>query len=312
MLRLNRYIIALVLWLSFLFNVERLDLNVGSSNISNIASSVYVVAAIMVLLGVLLPQWRRVPLWRVNLIAVVSFLVTVLVDQRPFWGDIQTFVTIFELMAVVISATLGYLVGRLSADFVETVYGMMFVDLDGRVYGAAEAEPVIKREMQSSRRGNRPLSVMVLDAKVDSGKINLQETAREVQNILVKRQNMVALARLLPRALRRTDFVLHEVGDGRLVVVMPELRKEQTTTIVNRLTQVAQRRLGLSVKYGIASFPDNGVTFEELVYQAEQNLVPTQDGRRSESVLERRESTTEKLPVPVERRESTTEKLPVA
>lgn len=310
MLRLNRYIIALVLWLSFLFNVERLDLNVGSSNIANIASPVYVVAAMMVLLGVLLPQWRRVPLWRVNLIAVASFLATLAIVQRPFWGDIQTFVTIFELMAVVISATLGYLVGRLSADFIETVHAMMFVDLDGRVYDADEAEPVIKREMQSSRRSNRPLSVMVLDAKTSSGKINLQETAREVQNILVKRQSMVALARLLPRALRRTDFVLHEVGDGRLVVVMPELRKEQTGPIIERLGHVAQRRLGLSVQYGIASFPDNGVTFEELVYQAEKNLTPTQDSRRIDAVIDRRESTTEKLPV--ERRESTTEKLPVA
>lgn len=310
MLRLNRYILALVLWLSFLFNVERLDLIVGSSNISNIASPVYVVAVIMVILGLLLPQWKRVPLWHVNLIAVVSFVVALLVDQVPVWGDIQTFVAFFELVAVMVSATLGYQVGRLSADFVETVHAMMFVDLDGRVYGADEAEPVIKREMQSSRRANRPLSVMVLDARAGNGRANLQETAREIQKILVKRQSMVALARLLPRALRRTDFVLHEVGDGRLVVVMPELRKDQTGAIVSRLTQVAQRRLGLSVRYGIASFPDNGVTFEELVYQAEQNLTPSQDARRVDSVTERRESTTEKLPV--ERRESTTEKLPVA
>jgi GGDEF domain-containing protein len=286
-----------VLWLSFLFNVERIDVNVGNSNISNIASPIYVVTVLVVLLGILLPQWKRVPLWSVNLIAVIAFVAALVIDRQPFWGDIQTFVTLFELMAVVLSATLSYQVGRLSADFVETAHAMMFVDLDGRVYGADEAEPVIKREMQSSRRSNRPLSVMVLDAKADSEKINLQETAREIQNILVKRQSMVALARLLPRALRRTDFVLHEVGDGRLVVVMPELRKEQTGAIINRLTQVAQRRLGLSVQYGIASFPDNGVTFEELVYQAEQNLEPSQDVRRIEGSVDRRESTTEKLPV---------------
>lgn len=297
MLRLNRYILALVLWLSFLFNVERLDLNVGTSTISNIASPVYVVAAIMMLLGIALPQWKRVPLWHIVVIALLSFGAALLIDQRPLWGDIQTFVTLFELMAVLISALLGYQVGRLSADFVETVHAMMFSDLDGRVYGADEAEPVIKREMQSARRANRPLSVMVLDAKDGGGRINLQQTAREIQQVIVKRQSMVALARLLPRTLRRTDFVLHEVDDGRLVVVMPELHKDQTDTIIARLTQVAQRRLGLTVQYGVASFPDNGVTFEELVYQAEQNLTPTLDSRRVEGVIERRESTTEKLPV---------------
>jgi GGDEF domain-containing protein len=280
-----------------LFNVERIDLNVGTSNISNIASPIYIVTTLMVVLGVLLPQWKRVPLWTINLIALAACALALLIDQQPVWGDIQIFVTFFEVAAVMISATLSYQVGRLSADFIETVHSMMFTDLDGRVYGADEAEPVIKREMQSSRRANRPLSVMVLDAKADRDAVALQATAREIQGILVKRQSLVALARLLPRTLRRTDFVLHEVGDGRLVVVMPELRKEQAGAIIDRVSQVAQRRLGLSVQYGVASFPDNGVTFEELVYQAEQELAPTQDARRGDASIERRESTTEKLPV---------------
>lgn len=297
MLRINYYIVALVLWLAFLFNIERLDLRLTSPDISNLSSPTYVLASVMVVLGILLPQWRRVPMWRVQLIAALSFVITLFWRERPAWGDNYTYITLFELMAALISVTLAFKVGQLSADFVETVRSMLYADIDGRVYAPEQAEAVIKREMQSSRRANRPLSVLVLDASTDGGRANLQATAREIQNILVRRQSLVALIRLLPRTLRRTDFVLHGRDDGRLVVVMPELNKTQIPVIADRLSRLAQRRLGLAIQYGVASFPDNGVTFEELVYQAEQELNPVSDVRPVEEVVERRESVTEKLPI---------------
>ncbi len=126
MLRLNRHIIALVLWLSFLFNIERLDLDIGAPDVSNIASPIYIVATIMVVLGITLPQWRRVPIWRMLLIAALSFVVSQFVDGRPSWGGTYTYISLFELTAVLLSMALAYNVGSLTADFVDTVRALMF------------------------------------------------------------------------------------------------------------------------------------------------------------------------------------------
>jgi GGDEF domain-containing protein len=295
MLRLNRYILALVLWLSFLFNIERLDLDIGNPDLSNIASPVYVVVIIMVVLGILLPQWKQVPLWRVHIIAALSFGVALFVDGRPTWGDQYTYISLFGLTATLVSVTLAYVVGRLSADFVETVRALLFSEMDGQVFGTGQADNVIRREMQYSRRTNRPLSVMLVDAKHSGREVNMQATAQEVQRLLAKRHNLVALTRLIARTLRRTDFILDQTDEGRLVLVMPELRKEQAEAITKRLSERARHRLGLTLHWGMASFPDNGVTFEELIYQAEQAIQPNMYERRSDDGLV--EQATDKLAI---------------
>lgn len=282
MLRLNRYILGLVVWLAFLFNIERFDLDIGNTQVSNIASSIYVVSLLVVIAGILLPQWKPVPVWVLQALGAGSFVAAIMSGHRPVWGGVYTYISLVELAAVLISATLGYMVGRLSADFVATVRSLLFADMDDRVYSADKAENAVRREMQYSRRANRPLSVMVLDANSDGAKVELRATAHEIQRLLVKRHSLVALTRLMTQTLRRTDFVVDQTAEGRLVLVMPELRADQTTSIIDRLNERAQRRLGVSLNCSVATFPDQGLTFEELMSQAERNLRPTVSERRSE------------------------------
>jgi hypothetical protein len=296
MLRLNRYILALVLWLSFLFNIERLDLDIGSTDVFNISYSIYITAVLMIIIGLTLPQWRRRSHWLIEGLAVLGFVIASSIDDRPAWGGGYTYLSLFELMAMLTTATLAYMVGRLSADFIDTVRSLIFTDTEGRVYDIHEAESMIKREMQYTRRVNRPLSIMVLEADSNGRPADLQATAQEIQRLLAKRYSLMALARLMARTLRRTDFILDYAKQGRLVLVAPEMHKEQTISIVERLNEQAQRRLGISLRSGVASFPNQGVTFEELLYQAEQDMQPSGE-RRSVDVPEPRESTTEKLPV---------------
>jgi hypothetical protein len=297
MLRLNRYILALVLWLSFLFNIERLDLDIGQQDLFNISYSAYLAAVGMVVVGLMLPHWKRRSGWIAGISAIVAFVVASSIDERPAWGSGYTYLSLFELLALGLTVGLSYLVGRYSADFVDTVRSLIFTDTEGRVYDMHEAENLIKREMQYTRRVNRPLSIMLLEADSHSRNVDLQATAQEIQRLLAKRYSLMALSRLMARTLRRTDFILDQPREGRMVLVAPEMRKEQTEAIVVRLAEQAQRRLGISLRSGVASFPDQGVTFEELLYQAEQDLHPNDTERRTSDGSEQRESATEKLPV---------------
>ncbi|HEX6287621.1 MAG TPA: hypothetical protein VFZ66_00445 [Herpetosiphonaceae bacterium] len=297
MLRLNRYILALVLWLSFLFNIERLDLNIGKPDVFNISYSVYLAAALMVVVGLMLPQWRRRSTWLVQSIALIAFIVASSINDRPNWGGGYTYLSLFELASILVTATLAHQVGRLSADFIDTVRSLVFTDTEGRVYDMHEADSIIKREMQYTRRVNRPLSIVLIEADGNGSQVNLQATAQEIQRLLARRYSLMALSRLVARTLRRTDFVLDQANEGRLVLVAPEMHKQQTDSIITRLNEQAQRRLGISLRSGVASFPDQGVTFEELLFQAEQDLHLHGAERRSLETLDGRDSTTEKLPV---------------
>lgn len=295
MLKLNHYLVALIVWLSFLFNIERLDVEIRNTEVFNIASPVYAVTIAVVLLGVVLPQLRQTHFWHIYGIATMLFVVTMWFDGRAAWGGIQTYLTLFEFAAVVLSATLATLVGRASADFLESARALLLSGTDGRIYQGAQAAAVIKREMHFARRANRPLSVMVLDAEDDGKPVKLHNTIHEIQRIFARRYRQVSLARLLARIIRRTDFLVDESEDGRLILVMPEMSREQIMDVVARLDREVQARLGSGLRCGVASLPEQGVTFEELVYQAEHMLAPKRQERSTDGYIDEHDNTTEKL-----------------
>lgn len=297
MLRLNRYLLVLVLWLSFFFNIERLDLDVTEPELFNIASPIYVAVVVVVVLGLLLSQLKRIALWHMQVVGMLLFVVARLSSDRPVWGGAYTYISFFELTSVLISAALASMVGALCVEFLEAVRSLLFVDMEGRVYRQEQAEAVIKREMQFVRRANRPLSIMVLDVDAHAAPRAVQAAEKEVQEVLAKRHRMIAVTRLLARSLRRTDFVVDQTDEGRIVLIMPEMEKAQTISTLARLDQHVQRRLGFSLRYGVASFPDEGVTFEELAYQAESALKPILHERRSDDATAGQGSATEKLAV---------------
>lgn len=272
MLRLHRYIVALILWLTFFFNVERIDLVVDAKNVSDIASPIYIVVGLVAVLGVLLPRWEWFSIWKMLFLSLVCVGIGYTFSKHPILGDLYTFVSLFELSSVLVTAVLSYTVGRLIADFVDTVRSFVITDSDKRVYTREQVEAVIRREMQHSRRVNRPLSVMVLDPAGEHAEVALSATAREIQKLLLKRYSLVSLLRLLLRTLRRTDIVLDRTEQGRVVVIMPEVRHEQIEAVIARLNESTRRRLGFTLRYGVASFPHHGLTFEELMRSAERNL----------------------------------------
>lgn len=297
MLRLNRYTLALVLWLSFLFNVERLDLDISSPDLFNISFPMYITTVALALVGLLLPQWRRMPIILSQLVAVVAFAVASSLDDRPSWGGGYTYLSLFELSSCLITLTLAYIVGRLTVDFLDTVRAMLFADGSSRVYDIKDADTLLKLEMRSARRANRPLSVVLLEAKAEDSKALRTATAQEIQQLMVKRCSIISLARMLSKSIRTTDFVVDQSESGHLVLVVPEATKSETYGMLDRLTQIVQRRLGVSVNYGVASFPQQGATFEELVFQAQQQLDGNPDLRRDEEMVERRGRITEQYPV---------------
>jgi hypothetical protein len=272
MLRLNQHIVALVLWLAFAFNIERLGLDLGQTESLESPLTLYAALVVCTVLGLVLPQWRRLSLWHMQIVGIVAFAIARSLSTRPLWGQNATFLSLFELVALLITASLAYAVGRSTADFVETVRAMMFEGPEGRVYDGGEADRVVTLEMQSARRSNRPLSVLVMEVCAEDVQAARSATAKEIEHILTQRYGLIGLMQLLSTSIRRTDVVLNYNRRGRLVLLAPDIAKEQADVLAQRLGDVARQRLGFRIRSGAASFPAQGATFEEVVHQAEQSL----------------------------------------
>lgn len=271
MLTLHRYIFALVLWLALLFNIERLDIGLGTPNLLNIPPAVYVAVLIVTCGALWVGQAQRLGLRVVQVVSVALCVVALLLDRRPDWGGGYTYLSLVSLMEVLVSATLAFQVGRFSADFVQTVQAMVLTNLDSRIYTDEESGPPLKRELQQARRTGRPLSVVVIEPEESQTPQLRSATAREIERLLTKRYQLVALARLVARSLRRTDLLLYQSDQERLVLVAPETPREPTMRLVERVRHRVQQRLGVAVRCRVATFPQQGLTFEELLAQAEQS-----------------------------------------
>ncbi len=269
MLRYHLHLLMLVLWLSLLFN---LDLVLVDSAYIHVAQPIYVLSVAIAVFGLLFPLWWRVSLKGVLAIAILSFLLVKYYGDRPFWGGQYTYLSLLELAAVLLTATLASAVGQHSIDFLDTIRALIGSDMAGRIYSPADAEFMVKREMQYSRRVNRPLSVLVVRAVSEGIHRNHDATAKEIGRLLAKRYSLVALARLLADTLRQTDFVVDQSDKGQLAVIAPDTQTDQAMALINRLNELSQERLGAPVRFGMASLSDQGNTFEELLFQAERNL----------------------------------------
>ncbi len=272
MLRLHQYILALFVWLSFLFNIERLD--VGGTSVLNLPSLLYLYVFGAVLFCLLMPRWARFPLSVYSGVGLPLYIGLRLMSGRPMWGGAQTYVFLFEVSSVLISIGLAYTVGNRLSDFLETVSALILDDMPNSVYRPKEADAWVRREMQYARREHYPLSVIVMEVEASDREVVLHETAQEIQKLLARRYNLMALTRLLAWRIRRTDFILDRSQEGRLVLVAPKAHQEQAPVIIQRVQRYAKRHLGISLRCGAATFPVEGLTFDEILHRAEQKLHP--------------------------------------
>jgi GGDEF domain-containing protein len=89
---------------------------------------------------------------------------------------------------------------------------------------------------------------------------------------MMQRYVLTMTARVLSRHLRRTDLIIEEGKPGRLVLVAPETSSENARLLGKRLIHLVQDRLGITARFGIAAFPEQALTFDELLSVAEGGL----------------------------------------
>ncbi len=260
--------ISLLLVLALFFNIERLDL--GAEDLINIPSFIYVYV-----LGVVMALLFIPALWSLSLPAVVAigFVVFALLrlfvfTGQPLFGGLYSYVTITELAFLGLSILLTYRVARQLYDFEEAVANITFSDTYRRVPRLEDAQEQIQIELTRSRRYHSPLSVIIVGAKTETVQVRLHRTVQEVQRAMMTRYVYVSMARVISTVLRRTDLVIDQREKGRFIVLSPETNSEESEVVMERIQQAVGEQLGIEVTCSIATFPEDALTFEELLDRA--------------------------------------------
>lgn len=151
-----------------------------------------------------------------------------------------------------------------------------------------DALPRLVAELERARRYSRPFTIAVVSAELPDRRVNDQHVAiAGVHGNGSSRLFSPLLGSILREALRDCDLVMYSAIEGRCLVGMPELGADEARLAVTRLHDLCTSRLTLPLRSGVAVFPEDGWTLEDLLRGAESNWVsdgspiPREEGEAS-------------------------------
>jgi GGDEF domain-containing protein len=263
----------LIAQLTFLFNIERLDLQ--QANIVNIETYVYILVFSAVVSVIIIPTlWRfkvyyGLTLWLGIYAVVKAYLV---------WNGSSTitgfslYITIVEVAMITLSIVLAHSVAVQIHDVEETLKNIFFTSSNSLLRTVSAADTEIQREIYRSRSFGHPLSLVLVDVGDDPVSPELNRITEEFEKSIRNHYVVVSIARAITNILRRTDLLVQNQGSGRFVLLAPETDQNAGNRLAERINNRAQRELGILVKTSVVSFPDDALTFDELVNAAEGRL----------------------------------------
>lgn len=272
MTSLRKSIIFMLIHLTIVFNLERFDYS--TQNVIDIQTFVYVLIIGLVAATLAIRPLQRITVYvsLVGWLAIYAVLKVSLFNTRPILGDMYTYLTVTEVALITITVFLTHDLSRTLHDFEDVIDKVTIPRLGQRVLRMKEAGEEIKTEFIRSRRHSRPLSILLVNVDTNTPTFNLEKTVREIQRNMLSRYLASSLSKIISKEARRTDLIVEKDDERGFVMLCPETTAEGTIILAERIQHLATAQLGVRLDYGIASFPDEALTFEELLQRAHEHM----------------------------------------
>jgi GGDEF domain-containing protein len=264
MKKLRLWTTVLIIWLIFLFNIERINSPI------NIRDYTYIFVAITAVVTLVLPRLRRLPYWALMLISIVAFLLfKAFWSGHLIWGKALP-LTVTQISAVVLTGLISRQIHYGLREFEDVVNNITFGQVGSLPKPFSEMQGSIYREVRRARRYQRPLSVITLKIDEDSIQVALPKMIEAVQQAMMKQYVVAKITRILDDDI--DDFGTITLRDDCFILVLPEKTASEAHLIAQRLENTVQEKVSIEVQTGTASLPNEAVTFEALVELAIKNV----------------------------------------
>lgn len=142
----------------------------------------------------------------------------------------------------------------------------------------------VKVELTRSRRYHRPLTLLVMQADPNA-QHGMTEMIRNIQHDLAYRFSLARIGQIIGDGVRQTDLILRD-HTGRFIVVCPETDMDHSVVLADRLKEALESNAGVNVQWGGASFPEEALTFEDLLQKARERLTEPTVPQTAEPALD--------------------------
>jgi GGDEF domain-containing protein len=270
MTNLKRSFFGAAIYLALIFVLGQADYT--NQPIINFANYFYVAVLVAVPLTLFFPSISRVSVWVPLSVWAAIYLVLVQVINRNYSatkGQISVIVLEFILLEVGVwfAHQLASQIGH-----AESIMDALALSaFPNRAHDIEAENQRIKIELTRSRRYHRPLSVVIIQLETEAEKIT-REMLKSVQHDLLSRFSTARVGQIIDDRIRQTDLVLKDYK-GRFVVLCPETDLPSANLLGQRIAQAVEERISLHVLWGAAAFPEEALTFDDLLHKARERLV---------------------------------------
>lgn len=271
MVKYRTLLIASFAWFVFLFNIERID--IFGQEPFNLDSSVYVFAMVTLLSIMAFPDLGSIR-FSVGGFFLIAFYLFIGLFFRPFFIDQPILIHLVEVLALLVTLFLSQRVSLALLDF-EIRIEAFVLDVAGTgMVNASEGEELVNNELYLARRFDRSLSLVYCQVPDMPGlekdsTIELDWMRWQITKSFKRRFWQIHLAKAIANLTYRGDIII-EYEEG-VVVCLPETKGEEADMFIKQLRALMKARFGLDIRVGTASFPDQGLVFDELVMVAKND-----------------------------------------
>ncbi len=273
MTNLRKSILLVLILVVVIFNLERLD--IVEENVVNIQSFVYPLIFLAIISILLIPfLWRSAVSIPLAIWISIYFILRLFVFRRQsILGGWNTYLTITELAFLSISILFTCDLARRIDDYENIISKVALPYIGRKVYPWNEGTEEIKNIFAGSRRHNRPLSILLVEPDRITFKPELQRVLIDLQKLMLTRFITASLAQVIAREARRTDLIIEKEDKNSFLVICPETTPEGSSSFGKRIQTIAEEKLGVTVRFGAASFPEDALTFDDLLQKARFDLI---------------------------------------
>ena len=269
MTNLKRAFFWAAIYLAVIFVLGQADYT--GRPIINFASYFYLAVMIAVPVTLFFPSISRVSSFVPLAVWAGVYLVLLQVIDRELTANAEEFpVIILEFVLLEAGVLFAHQLA-LQIGHAESVMDALALSaFPNRAHDIEAESQRIKIELTRSRRYHRPLSLVVIESESDDQKTT-REMLKSVQQDLLNRFTSARVGQIIDDRIRQTDLVLRD-HRGRFVVLCPETNLENTIMLAKRIAQAVKERTNLRVLWGVAAFPEEALTFDDLLHKASERL----------------------------------------
>ena len=264
---LKNSILLLLVYILAIFGVAQIDF--VEQNLLNFESIFFILVALAVLSALIIVPLTYISVYHFLLIwSAVYVIIRVVFWQASAEHSLQLLILEFVLMDI--SAFLAYDIGRhlrLVSRLLDELTATTFPNRTLNLRSAADRVGV---ELTRSRRYGRPLSLLVVRMEHLHGQLPIGKND-VLQRDILDRFAAARIGQVINDLARETDLILRDTN-SRFIVICPETEYLNTTTLAGRISKTVIETTGATVQWGASSFPDEALTFDDLVEKAMERL----------------------------------------